>query len=241
MESGRQTRSGLSPASGLSFQHDYFDLLTNSKRKSSKSLRTRLHWCPTGPFVFLPLHAAGIYDTGSEECCSDYVVSSYTPTLTGLLRAQESNPSFSKLHAKLSLIAATKAQNANLPTLWNVEEEIMHVRATAKEASVSVDDSRVNEGALITNAAEAFNKANMVHIACHGVQDTYKAVSSGFYLADGNLTVSHLMELDLKDAFFAFLSACETAKGDIKQPDQTVHLAAAMLFVGFRCVVATMW
>lgn len=37
------------------------------------------------------------------------------------------------------------------------------------------------------------------------------------------------------------LSACETATGDSEQPDQAVHLAAAMLFVGFRSVIATMW
>jgi CHAT domain-containing protein len=49
------------------------------------------------------------------------------------------------------------------------------------------------------------------------------------------------MELDLSKAFLAFLSACETARGDEGQPDQTVHLAATMLFAGFRSVVATMW
>jgi CHAT domain-containing protein len=62
-----------------------------------------------------------------------------------------------------------------------------------------------------------------------------------FCLSDGNLTVSRLMELDLKDAYFAFLSDCETAKGDEKQPDQIIHIAAAMLFVGFRSIVGTMW
>jgi CHAT domain-containing protein len=40
---------------------------------------------------------------------------------------------------------------------------------------------------------------------------------------------------------FAFLSACETAKGDRSQPDQAVHLAASLLFCGFRSVIATMW
>jgi CHAT domain-containing protein len=82
---------------------------------------------------------------------------------------------------------------------------------------------------------------SLVHIACHGIQNTINPLSSGFCLSDSNLSVSRLMSLDLKDALFAFLSACETAKGDEKQPDQTVHLAAAMLFVGFRSVVATMW
>jgi CHAT domain-containing protein len=50
-----------------------------------------------------------------------------------------------------------------------------------------------------------------------------------------------LMQLKLPKALFAFLSACETAQGDREQPDQAIHLAAAMLFTGFRSVVATMW
>jgi CHAT domain-containing protein len=87
-----------------------------------------------------------------------------------------------------------------------------------------------------------FNQStNLTHIACHGTQDAVNALSSGYYLSDENLSVSCLMDLNLRDAFFAFLSACETAKGDEQQPDQTIHLAAAMLFVGFRSMVATMW
>lgn len=49
------------------------------------------------------------------------------------------------------------------------------------------------------------------------------------------------MELKLTNAVLAYLGACETAKGDKYQPDQAVHLAASMLFCGFRSVVATMW
>jgi CHAT domain-containing protein len=49
------------------------------------------------------------------------------------------------------------------------------------------------------------------------------------------------MKLNLERPLLAFLSACETATGDIRQPDQTIHLAAAMLFAGFQSVVATMW
>jgi CHAT domain-containing protein len=86
-----------------------------------------------------------------------------------------------------------------------------------------------------------FKSSNFVHIACHGKQNGADALSSGFCLSDKNLSISQLMNLNLKDSFFAFLSACETAKGDKKQPNQIVHLAAAMLFVRFRSVVATMW
>jgi CHAT domain-containing protein len=191
--------------------------------------------------MFLSLHAAGIYDVGKEDCCSDYIISSYTPTLTALLRAQKSNPRFRKADVKLSLVAAMRTQDVRLPNLWNVKDEIRCVQATAEKASISIDDSYVDAGVITADIANTFESANLAHIACHGIQNPEDALSSGFHLVDGTLTVSHLMDLDLKNAFFAFLSACETAKGDDKQPDQTVHLAAAMLFVGFRSVVATMW
>jgi CHAT domain-containing protein len=39
----------------------------------------------------------------------------------------------------------------------------------------------------------------------------------------------------------AFLSACETAKVHKNVPDEAMHLAATLLFAGFRGVIATMW
>jgi CHAT domain-containing protein len=193
--------------------------------------------------MFLPLHAAGIYNTDNAECCADYVVSSYTPTLSALLRAQESYPSFHRHETKLGLVGATETWDVGLPALQYVEDEINLVRAAAESMSISINDSNscIGNTTTVARVSEVLKNTNLVHIACHGTQDAVNALSSGYCLSDGNLTVSRLMDLELKAAFFAFLSACETAKGDKKQPDQTVHLAAAMLFVGFRSVIATMW
>jgi CHAT domain-containing protein len=91
-------------------------------------------------------------------------------------------------------------------------------------------------------ATAALPSATLVHIACHGLQDIGQPLNSAFHLSkDGTLSVSELMELDLKGTYLALLSACETAKGDREQSDQAIHLAATMLFVGFKSVVATMW
>jgi CHAT domain-containing protein len=60
-------------------------------------------------------------------------------------------------------------------------------------------------------------------------------------MRDKLLTVQDLMHLKLPYAFFAFLSACETAKGDCNQPDQAIHLAACMLALGFQSVIGTLW
>jgi CHAT domain-containing protein len=82
--------------------------------------------------------------------------------------------------------------------------------------------------------------AHILHLACHGHQ-MEDPLESYFSLNGGRLTVSSLMSLKLKNAMLAFLNACETAKCNEHQPDQAVHLAASLLFCGFKSVIGTMW
>ncbi|EIN04347.1 hypothetical protein PUNSTDRAFT_76639, partial [Punctularia strigosozonata HHB-11173 SS5] len=88
---------------------------------------------------------------------------------------------------------------------------------------------------------DSLPEATILHLACHGYQDPVNPLKSGFVMRDEMLTIERLMLTPLPHAFMAFLSACETAKGDKNQPDQTVHLAATMLFAGFKSVIATLW
>jgi CHAT domain-containing protein len=90
--------------------------------------------------------------------------------------------------------------------------------------------------------------SSIIHFACHGVQDSDNPLNSGLMLSDGRLEISRIMhkpdhESGESNTFMslAFLSACETAKGDRQTPDEAMHLAATLLFAGFRAVVATMW
>lgn len=46
-------------------------------------------WCTTGPLSFSPPHVAGNY--GSHSMIYDYVISSYTPTLSALLTSEKKN------------------------------------------------------------------------------------------------------------------------------------------------------
>jgi CHAT domain-containing protein len=82
--------------------------------------------------------------------------------------------------------------------------------------------------------------AHILHLACHGVQEG-DPLKSALVLQDGKLAVEDIMQLNLPHAILAYLSACQTAKGDKNAPDQAVHLAASMLFCGFRSVIGTMW
>lgn len=58
---------------------------------------------------------------------------------------------------------------------------------------------------------------------------------------DSPLRLFDIIKTDLPQAELAFLSACHSAAGDKSTPDEAVHLAAGMLFAGFRSVVGTMW
>src|ERR1700761_3221655 len=93
------------------------------------------------------------------------------------------------------------------------------------------------------------HSSSVVHFACHGTQDLENPLNSGLILSDGRLDVARIMHTPLdgdvdmmKNSIkLAFLSACETAKGDAHTPDEAIHLASTLLFARFCGVVATMW
>jgi CHAT domain-containing protein len=80
----------------------------------------------------------------------------------------------------------------------------------------------------VAEVAEAMKEANICHFACHADQ-------SSLYLGDGMLSIQHLVQVRPKEAFLAFLSACETSG----QRGQS--LVDGMLAYGFQHVIATMW
>jgi CHAT domain-containing protein len=84
-------------------------------------------------------------------------------------------------------------------------------------------------------------EATILHLACHGIQNAKEPLKSGFIMHDRMMEISDLMHLNLPKARLAFLSACETAQGDMERPNEALHLAAIMLYAGFKSVIGTMW
>ncbi|EIN04017.1 hypothetical protein PUNSTDRAFT_139059 [Punctularia strigosozonata HHB-11173 SS5] len=205
--------------------------------------RPRVWWCPTGHFLHLPIHAAGGVD---GVWCSDYVVSSYTPTLGALLAARSAYTPVKKRNIKALVAAVSESTMSHWNDLASVREEASAVVRYLPAGSVLATSPdhifRRAEGG-VTAEALLFRlpDATILHLACHGHQDPDSPLKSGFVMQDEVLTIERLMLVSLPRAFMAFLSACETAKGDKSQPDQTVHLAATMLFAGFKSVIATLW
>lgn len=99
-----------------------------------------------------------------------------------------------------------------------------------------------NADATPTLALSELERHKWVHFACHGGLDSEKPFESYFKLYDGNLSLRQIMRAKLPDAEFAFLAACHTTHSDIEgNPDESLSLAAAVQFCGFRSIVGTLW
>jgi CHAT domain-containing protein len=170
---------------------------------------------------------------------SDYCVSSYIPTLSAL---SKSHAEWRELSCdKLSGILAACRDSRGWSPLASVEREIELARMCFEQASASVLHlSSPNTSVQVLRGALEKQSAHILHLACHG-QQAEDALDSAFFLRDGKFSIQNLMSMHLPNAVLAFLSACQTARGSKDLPDQAVHLAASMLFCGFRSVVGTMW
>jgi CHAT domain-containing protein len=60
-------------------------------------------------------------------------------------------------------------------------------------------------------------------------------------LQNGRLKLSEIAIKPLPHAEFTFLSACQTATGHDSLPEEAIHLAAGLLFAGYKGVIASMW
>ncbi|KAJ7461218.1 CHAT domain-containing protein [Mycena latifolia] len=199
---------------------------------------TRIWWCPTGPLASLPIHAAGLYgetdNFGSK--LSDYVISSYTPSLTTLI--QGFHPK-SMSQERLKLLAVGQASRTG-PSMPGAKAELDGIERIVSASGISV--LRLEENSAIMASVErGMMDSIWMHLACPGVQDMAHPTESAFLLAENSrLTLSRILGLPIH-ADLAFLSSCSTTKtSKNSKQDESVTLAAGMIFAGCRGVVGTM-
>ncbi|KAK0493939.1 CHAT domain-containing protein [Armillaria luteobubalina] len=200
----------------------------------------RSWWCPTGPLAFLPIHATGDYrinEWGTK--LSDYVVSSYTPTLTILLDKLEKTRMFK------GVLAVSQPNAPEMSNLPRTNKELQKIKEQVS-TKVFVKYLRGKEATPDT-VLQGMSTCNCVHMACHATQEKAKPLDSTFHLhpspsyLDGHLPLSQVIAESFPDADFAYLSACQTTTGDETLTEESVHLAAGMLMAGYQSVVATLW
>jgi hypothetical protein len=204
---------------------------------TTESQKPRLWWCPTGPLTVLPIHAAGPYSVGQGADLMKQVVSSYTTTLSALARARSRNP-----QPNVRIMAVSQVETPGQRPLPNAAVDVSVIRETMLDAGLKDAFSSL-EGvdATVEKAMGALKEHSWAHFACHGQQNLTTPMDSSFFLNDGPLQLSAIALARLPLADFAFLSACNTATGTPRWPDEAIHLAAGLQFAGFRSLIASMW
>lgn len=177
----------------------------------------RVWWCPTGPLTLLPIHAAGHGDTW----LADLAVSSYTPTVRALVDARRPRR-HTPGPARFLVASALSGDPATSGLLSDVGNLDIVQRDTVAGVTAALPESR------------------FVHFDCHADQDLQDPAQGGLELSDGVLRIFDLAALPL-DGEYAALAACKTAVGGTNLLDESITLAAALHYTGFRHVIGSLW
>jgi CHAT domain-containing protein len=92
--------------------------------------------------------------------------------------------------------------------------------------------------AIARDVASAMAGARIAHIVAHGRFRTDNALFSALELADGPLTVYDLERIGQAPELLV-LSACDAGRSDVQPGDELIGMAAAMLSLGSRAIVAS--
>ena len=195
--------------------------------------QSRVWLCPTSVFCSLPLHAMGPIpsDTGSSRYFLDLYIPSYTPSLSALI---ESRKPGSQAIGKPSILLVAQPDK-EMPMAFKEMKAVENVDTQV----TTLFSAKAKPAAVLTNLRDH----QFAHIVCHGVLEPGKPFEASFKLYKGKrLHLLDIVQSQLPDAEFAFLSACHTAELTVESiADEAIHLAAAVQFCGFRSVVGTMW
>ena len=218
---------------------------------------SRIWWCPTGKFAGLPLHAAGPYQ-GLEPNLSQLYVSSYTPTLSSLIKCRRiKNNTRRRSTFAPSLTSFLKGQKGKLSRLSTPFPTSSAMKFAAICGSDSTEDidmlhkvlpltctvARL-EGADATyeRAIRIIREHPWIHFALGPESNVDLPFESRLPMRDKPISLWEIAQA-LAEAErlpeFAFLSLSRGPGG--KEGHETMHLPHALHLAGFQSVVGTMW
>jgi hypothetical protein len=119
------------------------------------------------------------------------------------------------------------------PRLEHADAEIAALTGSYRDATVLTGPAATAEA-----VSAAFDGAAMVHLATHGLFRSDNPQFSALELADGPLTVYDLERLTEAPGTVV-LSACDSGLSGVKPGDELMGLAAAMIALGTRTLVAS--
>ncbi|KIJ58089.1 hypothetical protein HYDPIDRAFT_34504, partial [Hydnomerulius pinastri MD-312] len=186
---------------------------------------SRIWWCPTLYFTSFPLHSAG------NGALSKLFVSSYTPSLRALIKARTYPKTTSDV--QFAAIGQAKPLFASWKPLKCVDSEVEEIEKLLPKPPVLFTKLTSSESTK-QQALRTIQDHQWFHLSCHGNQDLGEPFKSHFAMRDGPLSLLDIIDADISGHEFAFLSACQTAMGDLSSPDEVIHLAAGLQFMGVK-------
>ena len=195
--------------------------------------QSRIWWCPTSVFGYLPLHAMGPIspDTGDLRYFSDLYVSSYTPTLSALITSREPDPRASDL---LTLLVSQPSPS--MPGAWPDAEIVYDLEAAT---SLSLRNTSFSTG------VDGLQNHQFACVTHRGKPKTENSFEAAMWFSSGEpLTLLDIVRCRRHAGESALLLGHHIHTAELKygsMPDEALQLSAAVQFSGFRSVIGTMW
>jgi tetratricopeptide (TPR) repeat protein len=178
-----------------------------------------------GLLGLLPLHAAWIEDattpTGRLHA-ADVLCLRFAPSA----RALTPHPWLGHAPGTVRLLSG--------PGMVDPPLELDAVRAVVQVVGGDLPTASVDD------AVAALQARGVVHLNCHGIGRLDRPLDSAVLLADGSLTLEHVLRERLH-ADLVVLSACETASLGTQLPDEVVGLPAGFLQAGVDACIGSLW
>jgi CHAT domain-containing protein len=97
----------------------------------------------------------------------------------------------------------------------------------------------LNRNATKENFHELSSQYDIIHIACHGIYDSFNPLHSGLNLYDGILTALELNQLDLNEKLL-ILAACGSGSVAIEKGNELLGITRALLCAG-GITITSLW
>ncbi|KAB5588588.1 Aromatic di-alanine and TPR containing protein [Ceratobasidium theobromae] len=189
------------------------------RKKRPLNQRHHFTWCTTGQLTFLPIDWAGPYKDQDPNLRLLKCTEPPKPTQI-LLLSQENTPGYSPL-------PGAKREHDHLKDFFKGSQGVSIVEGNGQFQSIQ---------SLIAEITKYPN----FHVASHGVQGLNPLLSALIF-TPGPLDLDTIRWQRWSGKRLAYLSACETAAGDDKLPDENLNIASGFLIAGFPDVIGTRW
>jgi len=219
---------------------------------------SRIWWCPTGKFAALPLHAAGLYQC-MESNLSQLYISSYTPTLSSLIKSRRMKDSTVPRRASFApsltaFLKGRKVKSSRPPSLSPTpstfaaicdRESTEDIDALRNELPLTCTLTRlVGADATRKHVMRAIRERQWVHFALQAEPNFDLPFESRFPLRDGPIALCEISQALVEAERlpeFAFVSVGHGPGGSRKEGREAMHLPHALHLAGFQSVVGAMW